>query len=139
MRIRPRWVGLLLAAGGLLGRHLTGSGVWAALASLLIGLLAASIAFVLGCDNASLLIGRALSRRTEAAIRRELEILPYVAVVVDLTTLNPGPARRRRLRASDFTDAATCREIEAAGARPSGGCAHVFCGSVWSYRTRRPN
>ncbi|MET8245059.1 cation transporter [Streptomyces sp. NPDC005202] len=44
--------GLLLAAGGLVGGRLTGSGVWDSVASLLIGVLLACVAYVLGRDNA---------------------------------------------------------------------------------------
>jgi cation diffusion facilitator family transporter len=108
-------VGLLLAAGGLFGRQLTGSGAWDAVASMLIGLLLASVAYVLGRDNASLLIGRALPDRAEAAIRRELEALPQIAAVVDLTTLIQGPQDVVVFAHVDFTDAATSQEIEAAG------------------------
>jgi cation diffusion facilitator family transporter len=108
-------VGLLLAAGGLLGRQLTGSGAWDAVASLLIGLLLACVAFVLGRDNASLLIGRALPDRVEAEIRRELEALPKIAAVVDMTTLIQGPQDAVVSAHVDFTHAATSQEIEAAG------------------------
>lgn len=108
-------VGLLLAAGGLLGRQLTGSGAWDAVASLLIGVLLACVAYVLGRDNASLLIGRALPDRVEAEIRRELEALPNIAAVVDMTTLIQGPQDAVVSAHVDFADAATSRDIEAAG------------------------
>jgi divalent metal cation (Fe/Co/Zn/Cd) transporter len=108
-------VGLLLAAGGLLGGQVTGSGFWDALASLLIGLLLAGVAFALGRDNASLLIGRALSEAAEAEIRRGLEALPQIAAVVDLTTLIRGPGEVVVSAHIDFADTASSREIDESG------------------------
>lgn len=62
-------IGLLLAAGGLLGGQLTGSGVWDGIASCLIGLLLVYVAWVLGRSNAQLLIGRPLPPAVRAGVR----------------------------------------------------------------------
>jgi divalent metal cation (Fe/Co/Zn/Cd) transporter len=47
--------------------------------------------------------------------RRELETLPHVAATLDLTTLSQCPQDVVVSAHIDFTDAATSREIEAAG------------------------
>ena len=55
-------VGLVLAAGGLIGTELTGDALWDGGASVLIGVLLAFVAVTLGRDNASYLVGRSASR-----------------------------------------------------------------------------
>ena len=107
-------IGLLLAAGGLTGGHLTGSGIWDGLASILIGVLLAGVAYVLGRDNTSMLIGSALPPRTVAAIRRELESAPHVVVVLDLVTSVLGPRDVIVSAKVDFAGTATSDQIEQA-------------------------
>jgi divalent metal cation (Fe/Co/Zn/Cd) transporter len=107
-------IGLLLATGGLTGAHLTGSGIWDGLASILIGVLLAGVAYVLGRDNTSMLIGRALPPRTVAAIRRELETAPYVAAVLDVVTSVLGPRDVVVSAKVDFAGTATSDQIEEA-------------------------
>jgi cation diffusion facilitator family transporter len=83
-------IGLVLATLGLALTQLTGDAVWDGIASIAIGLLLAVIAIALAKANASLLIGRAVSPRVQAAIRAELEQLPAVHRVVNLTTMHLG-------------------------------------------------
>ncbi|WP_435228178.1 cation diffusion facilitator family transporter [Streptomyces sp. Tue6028] len=105
-------VGLLLAAGGLLGGQLTGSGVWDGVASLCIGLLLLYVAWVLGRSNAELLIGRALPRPVRERIRAELLAVEHVEAVLELTTLVQGPRDALVAAKVDFRDVSTAAQVE---------------------------
>ncbi|MEV7292038.1 cation diffusion facilitator family transporter [Streptomyces microflavus] len=105
-------VGLLLAAGGLLGGQLTGSGAWDGVASCLIGLLLVYVAWVLGRSNAQLLIGRPLPASVRAGVRDELLSVPHIVDVLELTTLIQGPAEILIAAKIDFRDMATAEEVE---------------------------
>ncbi|MFE4964822.1 cation diffusion facilitator family transporter [Streptomyces sp. NPDC056660] len=105
-------VGLVLAAGGLLGGQLTGSGVWDGLASLLIGLLLLYVAWVLGRSNAELLIGRPLPKAVRERIRAELLESEHIVAVLELTTLVQGPNEALVAAKVDFRDVSTAAQIE---------------------------
>jgi len=105
-------VGLLLAAGGLLGVQLTGSGVWDGIASLGIGALLLYIAWVLGRSNAELLIGRPLPKAMRERIRDELLAVEHVDAVLELTTLVQGPREALVAAKVDFRDVSTAAQIE---------------------------
>ncbi|ALO08582.1 Membrane transport protein [Streptomyces venezuelae] len=104
--------GLMLAAGGLLGGQITGSGVWDGVASILIGVLLVYVAWVLGRSNAELLIGRPLPRQMRAAVREELLTVPHIVDVLDLTTLIQGPSEVLVAAKIDFRDVASAEQIE---------------------------
>lgn len=104
--------GLLLAAGGLFGGQLTGSGVWDGIASVLIGLLLVYVAWVLGRSNAQLLIGRPIPAAMRAGVREELLSVPHIVEVVELTTLIQGPTELLVAAKIDFRDASTAAQIE---------------------------
>lgn len=106
--------GLVLAAGGLLGGQLTGSGVWDGVASLCIGVLLVYVAWVLGHANAELLIGRPLPKPMRDAVRAELLADPHVVAVLELTTLLQGPKEALVAAKVDFRDVSTAGEIELA-------------------------
>ncbi|MGW8995199.1 cation diffusion facilitator family transporter [Streptomyces zhihengii] len=105
-------VGLLLAAGGLLGGQLTGSGVWDGIASLLIGVLLVYVAWVLGRSNAQLLIGRPLPACLRASVREEILSVPHIVDVLELTTLIQGPRETLVAAKVDFRDASSARQVE---------------------------
>lgn len=105
-------IGLLLAAGGLLGGQLTGSGVWDGIASLCIGVLLLWVAWVLGRANAQLLVGRPLPRSVRAEIREILLAGEHVEAVLELTTLVQGPREALVAAKVDFRDASTAAQIE---------------------------
>lgn len=104
--------GLLLAAGGLLGGQLSGSGVWDGIASILIGVLLVYVAWVLCRSNAQLLIGLPLPADMRAGVREELLSVPHIVEVVELTTLIQGPSELLVAAKIDFRDAATAAQIE---------------------------
>ncbi|MFG3395492.1 cation diffusion facilitator family transporter [Streptomyces parvus] len=105
-------IGLLLAAGGLLGGQLSGSGVWDGIASCLIGLLLVYVAWVLGRSNAQLLIGRPLPEAVRSGVREELLSVPHIVEVLELTTLIQGPDEILIAAKIDFRDMATAAEVE---------------------------
>ncbi|MCJ1677223.1 cation diffusion facilitator family transporter [Streptomyces sp. APSN-46.1] len=107
-------IGLSLAAGGLLGARLTGSRVYDGVASLLIGLLLAGVAWELGRSNAGYLIGRPLPAAMRAEVREELLSVPHIEGVLELTTLVQGPAEVLIAAKIDFHDLASARQVEAA-------------------------
>ncbi|MFI8276357.1 cation diffusion facilitator family transporter [Streptomyces sp. NPDC085929] len=107
-------IGLVLAAGGLLGAQLTGSGVSDGIASLLIGLLLVMVAWELGRSNAQYLIGRPLPAAMRAEVREELLTVPHIEGVLELTTLVQGPSEVLIAAKIDFHDLASARQVEAA-------------------------
>ncbi|MFD5520626.1 cation diffusion facilitator family transporter [Streptomyces sp. NPDC127066] len=119
-------VGLVFAAGGLLGGQLTGSGVWDGIASLLIGLLLLYVAWVLGRSNAELLIGRPLPRPVRERIRAELLDVEHVEAVLELITLVQGPREALVAAKVDFRDASTAAQIEWACERAEDRLRSVF-------------
>ncbi|MFJ1869346.1 cation diffusion facilitator family transporter [Streptomyces sp. NPDC088097] len=107
-------IGLVLAAGGLLGAQLTGSGAYDGVASLLIGLLLVWVAWELGRSNAQYLIGRPLPAATRAEVREELLSVLHIEGVLELTTLVQGPNEVLIAAKVDFHDLASARQVEAA-------------------------
>jgi cation diffusion facilitator family transporter len=105
-------IGLALAAGGLLGGQLTGSGVWDGIASLCIGLLLLYVAWVLGRSNAELLVGRPLPRSTRERIRQELLAVEHIEAVLELTTLVQGPREALVAAKVDFRDVSSAAQVE---------------------------
>jgi cation diffusion facilitator family transporter len=84
-------VSLVIATAGIWLSQTTGSPVWDALASGLIGLMLVGVAIVLALENYSLLIGEAAPESVEATIRRLLSGDDDVVKVVDLRTMHIGP------------------------------------------------
>ncbi|MHC8561797.1 cation diffusion facilitator family transporter [Streptomyces albidoflavus] len=104
-------VGLVLAAGGLTGAHLTRSPVFDGVASLLIGLLLVYVAWSWAAPNVELLLGRP-TRPVREAIHAELLAVDQVHSVLELTTLMQGPDEALAAAKIDFRDTATAAEIE---------------------------
>lgn len=107
-------IGLLLAFAGVGLHQLTGSGVWDGVASLLIGLLLACVAYILGRTNKGLLIGRQANLRLVTAIRRALQDRPEIEAVVDLLTMQLGTDSVLLCARLDFDDALGAADVERA-------------------------
>ncbi|GAA1268498.1 cation diffusion facilitator family transporter [Saccharothrix xinjiangensis] len=110
-------VGLLVAFGGLGLHHLTGSSLWDGLASLLIGVLLAVVAFTLASTNRGLLIGRQADPHLVRAVWAELRDEPEVEQVVDLLTMAVGTDRVLLCARLDFDDSLSAAELERACVR----------------------
>jgi cation diffusion facilitator family transporter len=110
-------VGLLLAFAGVGLHQLTGSALWDGLASLLIGVLLAGVAYLLGRTNMRLLIGRQADDRLVHAIHARLNAKPEVDQVVDLLTMLIGTDKVLLCARVDFADSLTAAELERACVR----------------------
>lgn len=88
-------VGIIIAAGGLvLTEHQVGGGAgayWDGVASILIGLVLAVVAFVLARSSRGLLLGESANPKEVEAIKRAIESHPNVDRVVELLTMHLAP------------------------------------------------
>jgi cation diffusion facilitator family transporter len=107
-------VGVLLAFAGVALQQLTGSAVWDGVASVLIGLLLAGLAYVLGSTNKALLIGQQAEPRLVQAVRDALSERPEVLEVVDLLTMTVGTDQVLVCARIDFRDEMTSSDVEEA-------------------------
>ena len=88
-------LGILIAGAGLyLTEHHSGPGdgaYWDGLASILIGIVLAIVAFVLARTSRALLLGEAASAKTVRAITEAIESHPNVVKVVEILTMHLAP------------------------------------------------
>ncbi|MFE9107927.1 cation diffusion facilitator family transporter [Actinomadura geliboluensis] len=105
-------VGLALAAGGLVLRQLTGSDFWDGLASVLIGVLLAGLALLIGRESSVLLIGRAADPADQRVIRAEILRAPGVTGVDELLTMHFGPEQLLVAAKVNFSDAISADQAE---------------------------
>ncbi len=88
-------LGLLIAATGLyLTEHHAGPGsgsYWDGLASILIGVVLAIVAFALARTSRALLLGEAASAKTVQRIREAIESHPNVVKVIEILTMHLAP------------------------------------------------
>lgn len=96
-------VGLLFAAVGLGAHELTGSPVWDAAGSILVGLLLAVVAVVLINRNRQFLVGQEADPRVRAAALQALKDAPEVARVTYLRVEVVGPRMVSLVGAVDLT------------------------------------
>ncbi len=82
--------GLAIAASGLFLSEVTGSEQWDGAASLLIGVVLAGVAFILGVQARHLLIGAAAGAETQAGIEKVLANFPEVQAVPRMLTMQIG-------------------------------------------------
>ena len=113
-------IGLVLAFLGVFLHHLTGSQVWDGVASILIGLLLAGVAFSLGLTNLRLLIGRQADPVVVRGIREMLAAAPEIEAVVDLQTMLLGTDQILVCARVDFDDALGASDVERACVRLAG-------------------
>jgi divalent metal cation (Fe/Co/Zn/Cd) transporter len=105
-------IGLLLAAAGVGLHHLTGNAAWDGIAAVLIGVLLAYVAFVLGRDVSGLIIGEAAEPDVVVDIHDRLAGRGEVTTVVELLTMHLGPAEVLVAARLDLTDSMSAREVE---------------------------
>jgi cation diffusion facilitator family transporter len=84
-------IGLLIAACGITLSAITGQEFFDGAASVAIGILLIGVAFMLGRDNKSMLIGKALPDEVEEEIRAEIARTPGIDAVVELLSLRLAP------------------------------------------------
>jgi cation diffusion facilitator family transporter len=105
-------VGIVLAFGGVLGHHLTGSAVPDAVASLAIAAVLAYVAFLLARTNKNLLVGSAADPRLVRALAQWLAEREEVDAVVDLLTERIGTDQVLVCARLDYSDALDARAVE---------------------------
>jgi cation diffusion facilitator family transporter len=105
-------IGLVIAAAGLALREITGSAFWDGLASILIGLLLVVVAFALGRDSRSLLIGQSVEPEIQRRIRAEIASAPGVTGVNELFTMHFGPDEVLVAAKVNFSDEISADEAE---------------------------
>jgi cation diffusion facilitator family transporter len=110
-------LGLVFAAVGVVLHQETGSSIWDGIASIMIGLLLAVVAFILGRTNKNLLIGRAAEPRVTRAIYDHLDAAPEVTAVVDLQTMLTGTDSVLLCARVDFHDELSAGDLERACVR----------------------
>lgn len=84
-------VGLFIAAAGLLLAHYTGWSQWDGIASVLIALLLAAVAFFLAYEMKELLVGEAATREDRSAIRAATLSVEKVSSIGRLLTMQLSP------------------------------------------------
>ena len=110
-------LGLVFAAGGVAMHHATGSSVWDGIASVLIGVLLAFVAYALGRTNKNLLIGRAAEPRVMRAVYDHLATAEEVDTVVDLQSMLTGTDQVLVCARVDFCDDLSAADLERACVR----------------------
>jgi cation diffusion facilitator family transporter len=104
--------GLVLASAGVGLHQLTGDAFWDGLASVLIGVLLAVAAVVLGRNARGLLLGEAALPEQRAAIRDQIERHDEVEAVLQLRTMHLGPDSILVAVRVDFRDEVAAADIE---------------------------
>lgn len=113
-------IGLLIAFAGVGLHQLTGSSVWDGVASLMIGVLLAAVAYSLARTNRGLLIGRQADPVMVRAIGARLRETPEVEAVVDLLSMLVGTDRVLLCARLDFDDSLGAADLERACVRIDG-------------------
>jgi cation diffusion facilitator family transporter len=83
--------GLAVALAGITLAHYTGNVVWDGVASIVVGLALGGVAWILGRDAQSLLIGKSMPKEDEDQIRDIVKKQPDVLDLVHLRTMHLGP------------------------------------------------
>ncbi|MEN8235547.1 MAG: cation diffusion facilitator family transporter [Actinomycetota bacterium] len=107
-------VGLFIAAVGLTATQVTGDGVWDGVASVLIGLLLAGVAWVLAVEMKSLLIGESATREERARIRAAVLSVGEARSVDRLLTMQLAPDEILVTLDVEFDDNLDSERIESA-------------------------
>jgi cation diffusion facilitator family transporter len=105
-------IGILLAAVGVTLHHLTDQAFWDGGASVAIGLLLIGVAYTLGRQNKSMLLGQSLDPASREAIRRTIESCEGIDEVVELMTMRLSPDEVLVAARVDVTDEVSGGELE---------------------------
>ena len=84
-------IGIVVAAVGVTLHHFTGQAFWDGAASIAIGLLLVGVAYALGRENKSMLIGQALPEEAREGVAEVIATSTGIDVVVELLTMQLAP------------------------------------------------
>jgi len=104
--------GLVVAALGVFLAHHTGNPFWDGLASIVIGIALAGVAFVLARESKGLLIGERADPRLSEAVRRAFDNRPEVTRVQEVMTIHTAPEQVFVAVSVDFEDKVAVGDIE---------------------------
>src|SRR3954447_3930482 len=113
-------IGLVIAATGIGLSQVTGHHYWDPIASIIIGVLLAGIAYLLGRENRSLIIGEAADPRMRESIVELMRGYPEVTSVDELLTMVTGRAEVLVAARVDLEDDLTASRVEAMARRMEG-------------------
>ncbi|MDQ1704750.1 MAG: hypothetical protein QOF18_1116 [Frankiaceae bacterium] len=109
--------GLVIAGAGVGLHQATGQHFWDPLASIAIGLLLTVVAFLLGKENRSLIVGEAADPRLQEALTELLSSYPQVTSVQELLTMVTGRQEVLVAARLDLEDDLRAAEVEALARR----------------------
>jgi cation diffusion facilitator family transporter len=105
-------IGIALAAVGVTLHYLTGQAFWDGAASIAIGLLLVGVAYALGRENKSLLIGQALPEDVRRGLSDVIADSPGIDTVVELLTMQLAPDEVLVAAKIDLDDESTGATLE---------------------------
>jgi len=105
-------IGIALAAVGVTLHYLTGQAFWDGAASVAIGLLLVGVAYTLGRENKSLLIGQALPEDVRNGLSEVIADSPGIDTVVELLTMQLAPDEVLVAAKIDLDDRSTGAALE---------------------------
>jgi cation diffusion facilitator family transporter len=105
-------LGVLVALAGTVLHQITGSNVWDAVSSIVIGVLLAVVAFLLGRDTKELLIGEAADPAVRVEAVRVLGAEPAVVRIQEILTMQLGPSHVLVAGRVQFDEALTAGDVE---------------------------
>jgi cation diffusion facilitator family transporter len=109
--------GLVIAAGGVALHQATGQHAWDSLASIVIGLLLTVVAFVLGRENRSLIVGESADPRLRRGVTELIASYDEVTAVDELLTMVIGRGEVLVAARIDLDDELRADEVEALARR----------------------
>ncbi|WP_413229663.1 cation diffusion facilitator family transporter [Kitasatospora purpeofusca] len=104
--------GVLLAAGGVACHQFTGSPAWEAAAALAIGALLIAVAYRLGCEARSLLVGQAVDPRLQQQAHAFLDEQDEIDTVTTLLTMRLGADSALLAARIDLREGLDSEEVE---------------------------
>lgn len=123
--------GLAVAAAGIVLSEVTGSGVPDSLASVVIGLILAAVAFLLGRESRDLLLGEPATEEVQQQIRRAACSVAEVEDIVSLVTLHGSPEDLFVGLELAFRDGLTTDDVELAVDRVEAAVRRVVPTARW--------
>ena len=107
-------VGILIAAAGLLLAHFTGWSQWDGIASIVLAVLLAAVAWIIAFEMKALLVGEAATRRERSLMRAAVFAVPQVKSIGRLLTMQLSPVEILVNLDVDLDDGLSDVEVEAA-------------------------
>ena len=104
--------GLVIAGLGITASWLTGNPVWDGVASIVIGVVLAGVAFVLARESKDLLIGERASHTLIRAVHAVVDVLPEVTGVHEVITIQMAPEAIFLAMSVDFEDRVSAGTVE---------------------------